>query len=52
MRIADVLPLTRCRQGLLFHASTARGSGDDVYAVQLNVGLSGRVDQHRLRDAL
>ena len=52
MRIADVLPLTPLQQGLLFHASTARGSGDDVYAVQLNVGLSGRVDQHRLRDAL
>ena len=52
MRIADVLPLTPLQQGLLFHAGTGRGSGDDVYAVQLDVGLSGRVDQHRLRDAL
>ena len=52
MRIADVLPLTPLQQGLLFHASTGRGSGDDVYAVQLDVGLSGRLDQHRLRDAL
>ena len=52
MRIADVLPLTPLQQGLLFHASAGRGSGDDVYAVQLNIGLSGRVDQHRLRDAL
>ena len=52
MRIADVLPLTPLQQGLLFHASAGRGSGDDVYAVQLVVGLAGRVDQHRLRDAL
>ena len=52
MRIADVLPLTPLQQGLLFHASTGRGSDDDVYAVQLVIGLSGRLDQHRLRDAL
>ena len=52
MRIADVLPLTPLQQGLLFHARAGRGSGDDVYAVQLDLGLSGRVDQHRLRDAL
>jgi len=52
MRIADVLPLTPLQQGLLFHAHAARGSGDDVYAVQLDIGLAGRVDQHRLRDAL
>ena len=52
MRIADVLPLTPLQQGLLFHASAVRGSGDDVYAVQLDIGLAGRVDQHRLRDAL
>ncbi|MCV7442445.1 amino acid adenylation domain-containing protein [Mycobacterium paraense] len=50
-RIADVLPLTPLQQGLLFHASTAQG-GDDVYAVQLDVTLSGRLDQHRLRDAV
>ena len=52
MRIADVLPLTPLQQGLLFHASTARGSDDDVYAVQLNIGLSGGLDQRRLRAAL
>ena len=52
MRIADVLPLTPLQQGLLFHASAARGCGDDVYAVQLEIGLSGRLDQHRLRDAV
>ena len=50
--IADVLPLTPLQQGLLFHASTAQGSGDDVYAVQLDMTLSGRLDQHRLRDAV
>ncbi len=51
-RIADVLPLTPLQQGLLFHASIAQGSGDDVYAVQLDITLSGRLDQHRLRDAV
>jgi len=51
MRIADVLPLTPLQQGLLFHASTAQGD-DDVYAVQLGITLSGRLDQHRLRDAV
>ncbi len=51
MRIADVLPLTPLQQGLLFHANTARG-GDDVYAVQLTIALSGRLDQDRLRDAV
>jgi hypothetical protein len=51
MRIADVLPLTPLQQGLLFHASTAQG-GDDVYAVQLEITLSGRLDQQRLREAV
>ncbi len=51
-RIADVLPLTPLQQGLLFHASTAQGSDDDLYAVQLDITLSGRLDQHRLRDAV
>ncbi|MGH3554715.1 MAG: condensation domain-containing protein, partial [Mycobacterium sp.] len=49
--IADVLPLTPLQQGLLFHASTAQGT-DDVYAMQLDITLSGRLDQHRLRDAV
>ena len=39
--IADVLPLTPLQQGLLFHASTTQGGGDDVYAVQLDITLSG-----------
>ena len=40
-RIADVLPLTPLQQGLLFHASTAQGNGDDVYAVQLDITVTG-----------
>ena len=52
MRIADVLPLTPLQQGLLFHASTAQGSDDDVYAVQLDITLSGPLDQQRLHDAV
>ncbi len=50
--IADILPLTPLQHGLLFHANIARAHGDDVYAVQLDITLSGRVDQHRLRDAV
>ena len=50
--IADVLPLTPMQQGLLFHASTAQGNGDDVYTMQLDITLSGPLDQHRLRDAV
>jgi amino acid adenylation domain-containing protein/non-ribosomal peptide synthase protein (TIGR01720 family) len=50
-RIADILPLTPLQEGLLFHASTTQAS-DDVYAVQVDIGLSGALDQHRLRDAV
>ncbi|WP_375489452.1 condensation domain-containing protein, partial [uncultured Mycobacterium sp.] len=50
-RIADVLPLTPLQQGLLFHASSARGS-DDLYAVQLDITITGPLDPHRLRDAV
>ncbi|ORB61887.1 condensation domain-containing protein, partial [Mycolicibacterium tusciae] len=50
--IADVLPLTPLQQGLLFHASAARGSGDDVYAVQLDITLDGPLEADRLRDAV
>ncbi|WP_367141263.1 condensation domain-containing protein [Mycobacterium sp.] len=49
--IADVLPLTPLQQGLLFHASTADPS-DDVYAVQLEITLTGRLDPHRLAEAV
>uniref|UniRef100_UPI0035CBCB5C amino acid adenylation domain-containing protein n=1 Tax=uncultured Mycobacterium sp. TaxID=171292 RepID=UPI0035CBCB5C len=48
--IADVLPLTPLQQGLLFHASTAQGS--DVYAVQVDITVTGALDQHRLREAV
>ena len=49
--VADILPLTPLQQGLLFHADPAHGS-DDVYAVQLDITLNGRLDPHRLRDAV
>ncbi|MDH6193927.1 amino acid adenylation domain-containing protein/non-ribosomal peptide synthase protein (TIGR01720 family) [Mycobacterium frederiksbergense] len=50
--IADVLLQTPLQQGLLYHASIAKRSGDDVYAVQLDIGLSGPLDHHRLRVAV
>ncbi|WP_435590105.1 amino acid adenylation domain-containing protein [Mycobacteroides immunogenum] len=50
--IADVLPLTPLQQGLLFHAGIANSSGDDVYAVQFDIALSGALDADRLREAL
>ncbi|WP_156425237.1 non-ribosomal peptide synthetase, partial [Mycobacterium sp. GA-1285] len=52
-RIADILPLTPLQQGLLFHASTAQDSDDDaVYAVQLDITLTGALNPDRLRDAV
>ena len=51
-RIGDILPLTPLQQGLLFHAVTAAGDGDDAYAVQLDISISGALDADRLRDAL
>ena len=51
-RVADVLPLTPLQQGLLFHADTAPGTGEDVYAVQLQITVSGPLDPDRLRDAV
>ena len=47
-----MLPLTPLQQGLLFHAGTAQGSGDDVYAMQLDFAVTGPLDAHRLRDAV
>ncbi|EID17508.1 linear gramicidin synthetase subunit D [Mycobacterium xenopi RIVM700367] len=49
--IADILPLTPLQQGLLFHAWAAR-DGDDLYAVQVDIELSGAVDRQRLREAV
>ena len=51
-RVADILPLTPLQQGLLFHANTAHAGDDDVYAVQLDITLNGRLDSRRLRDAV
>ncbi|WP_166904688.1 non-ribosomal peptide synthetase [Mycobacterium sp. DL440] len=50
--VADVLMLTPLQQGLLYHAGIANSSGDDVYAVQLDLALSGPLDVHQLRDAV
>ncbi|OBF76888.1 non-ribosomal peptide synthetase [Mycobacterium sp. 852002-51613_SCH5001154] len=50
--VADVLPLTPLQQGLLFHASFAHDLGDDVYAVQLGITVTGDLDPHRLREAV
>jgi amino acid adenylation domain-containing protein/non-ribosomal peptide synthase protein (TIGR01720 family) len=52
MQIADVLPLTPLQRGLLFHASVAQGSGDDLYAGQLDITVTGDLDPDRLRDAV
>ena len=48
---ADVLPLTPKQQGLLFHASTAKGV-DEVYAVQLDISITGSLDPQRLQEAV
>ncbi|OBK74736.1 non-ribosomal peptide synthetase [Mycobacterium sp. 1274761.0] len=50
--VADVLPLTPLQQGLLFHASAAQGDGDDVYAVQFDITITGPLEPLRLRDAV
>ncbi|MGK2869936.1 MAG: amino acid adenylation domain-containing protein, partial [Mycobacterium sp.] len=48
-RIADILPLTPVQQGLLFHAGTG---GDDIYAGQVSIELTGPLDQDHLRAAV
>ncbi|MFA5707932.1 amino acid adenylation domain-containing protein [Mycolicibacterium sp.] len=50
-RVADVLPLTPLQQGLLFHTVDAEG-GEDLYAVQLDVSVTGPLEADRLRDAV
>src|ERR1700744_1106799 len=52
MRMADVLCLTPLQRGLLFPASTSEGSDGYLYAVQLDISLSGPLDEHRLHDAV
>ena len=51
-RIADILPLTPLQQGLLFHANATQGNHDYLYAVQLDITMTGPLDPHRLRDAV
>ena len=50
-RIADVLPLTPLQQGLLYHTGNTQTS-DDLYAVQLDITVSGALDPQRLREAV
>ncbi|MFI5510326.1 non-ribosomal peptide synthase/polyketide synthase, partial [Mycobacterium sp. NPDC051804] len=50
--VADVLPLTPLQQGLLFHAGSAQDNDDDVYAVQLDITITGPLEPQRLRDAV
>ncbi|OBH88212.1 non-ribosomal peptide synthetase [Mycobacterium sp. E2733] len=49
--IADILPLTPLQEGLLFHAGTAHELAD-LYAMQLDITVAGRLDPHRLHDAV
>ncbi|HTX95679.1 MAG TPA: amino acid adenylation domain-containing protein, partial [Mycobacterium sp.] len=51
-RIADILPLTPLQEGLLFHARAAQSADDDMYAVQLDISVTGPLDPHRLREAV
>ncbi|WP_049747250.1 non-ribosomal peptide synthetase [Mycobacterium goodii] len=51
-RIADILPLTPMQQGLLFHAAVRGGRRDDVYAMQLDIAVNGRLDSDRLHKAV
>ncbi|MCV7396003.1 amino acid adenylation domain-containing protein [Mycobacterium paraseoulense] len=50
-RIADILPLTPLQRGLHFHAG-ASGSNNDLYAMQLDITVTGPLDPHRLHDAV
>ncbi|SPM37064.1 non-ribosomal peptide synthetase [Mycobacterium rhizamassiliense] len=53
--LADVLPLTALQQGLFFHTSLTHGSGDDLgdlYAVQLDITLTGPLDADKLRESV
>ncbi len=49
--VADILPLTPLQRGLLFHASTTTTAGD-LYAMQLDITVTGPLDPHRLREAV
>ncbi len=49
--LTDILPLTPLQRGLLFHSGTA-GDLDDLYAMQLDITLTGPLDPERLRQAV
>ncbi|MDF2583198.1 MAG: non-ribosomal peptide synthetase, partial [Mycobacterium sp.] len=49
--VADILPLTPLQQGLLFHTNTAEADAD-LYAVQLDLTITGAVAADRLREAV
>jgi glycopeptidolipid biosynthesis protein len=51
-RVADVLPLTPLQQGLLFQTTISSGALADVYALQLDITMQGRLDVERLRAAV
>ncbi|WP_264993241.1 condensation domain-containing protein, partial [Mycobacterium montefiorense] len=51
-QISDVLPLTPLQQGLFFHATIAQSSGVDPYAPQLDITMTGSLDEVRLREAV
>ncbi|MGD1257656.1 amino acid adenylation domain-containing protein, partial [Mycobacterium seoulense] len=50
--VADILPLTPLQRGLLFHTSTGVDTGDDVYAVQLDITVCGPLDPQRLGESV
>ncbi|WP_156743947.1 condensation domain-containing protein, partial [Mycobacterium sp. 1164985.4] len=50
--VSDVLPLTPLQQGLLFHANTVQDRGDDVYAIQRDITITGALEPQRLHDAV
>ncbi|WP_083452801.1 non-ribosomal peptide synthetase [Mycolicibacterium goodii] len=49
--MVDVLPLTPLQHGLLFHTGLSQDS-EDLYAVQLDISVSGRLDVERMREAV
>ena len=44
--------MTPLQQGLFFHAAAVPSGDVDVYAIQLVIGITGPLDQHRLHQAV